>query len=187
MLATIPLKDWLLIEFYSFYAYMASAIIFITRHQIKGWIWPVLYTDIKKQLTDFIIYEDRSLTWFAFNLVCCLMPPIMGGLVVSNANMPDLKRFELTTSEWAMIGLMGIQWIGHLLQTWLNADLHTYEDTSIRNEVEAPEEGGKERYYRLMTRRFRKASHWIWYLQGTICIGTFTAYMFVKGDRPLLD
>jgi hypothetical protein len=32
MFATMPLKDWLLIEFYSFYAYMASAMIYITRH-----------------------------------------------------------------------------------------------------------------------------------------------------------
>lgn len=35
--ATVPLRDWLCIEFFSFYAYMASAIFFIARYQIKAW------------------------------------------------------------------------------------------------------------------------------------------------------
>jgi len=106
VIATIPLKNWLLIEFFTFYGYMGSAIMFIARHQIKAWYNdysgnPQKVTDIKKQMTDFIIYQDKSLTWFALNLVCCIMPPI----VVMNA-MTDSNGAPLTTSAIVMTALI---------------------------------------------------------------------------------
>ena len=111
MVATIPLRDWLLIEFFSFYSYIGAAIIFIARHQIKAWISDYKgnerkVTDIKKQMTDFIIYQNKSLTWYAFNLLCCIMPPIIVFTVVSNRNDTQKKRWELTGHEKVMTGLI---------------------------------------------------------------------------------
>ena len=95
---------------------MAAAIIFIGRHQCKNWAHPKEDTDLKKQLTDFIIYQERSLTWFAFNLVCCVLPPIVVILVLTNIRTPeDKEAFSMTKSEIVLSCLIALQWLGHIL------------------------------------------------------------------------
>ena len=43
------------------------------------------------------------------------MPPILVFIVVTNSNQYEIKPFDLTTSEWVMVGLIGTQWVGHMM------------------------------------------------------------------------
>lgn len=70
---------WLLIEIYSFYTYMVSAIFYICFHQLVEGI--CMYkesakSDMHKTITDFISYTSENLTWFAINWVLIAMPII---------------------------------------------------------------------------------------------------------------
>ena len=80
--AAEPYRDWLRIEFFSFYCYILGASIFIMRHQCKEWIWQSHETDIKKQITDFLFYRMQTLIWYCFNIVGVFMPPYIVGVVL---------------------------------------------------------------------------------------------------------
>lgn len=128
--ATIPLRDWIFIEYYTFYVYMGSAIFFIARHQIKNWYNDYhkndrMISDIKKRMTDFIVYEETSIEWFCLNLVCVILPPI----VVLSVLIP--LNWEFTTSTIVMTSLIGAQWVGHVLQVCLNSSLYVYDKPKV--------------------------------------------------------
>jgi len=80
--------------------------------------------------------------------------------------------------------------MGHLLQIFLNADLFVHDDQKVPDDETPTEdlfERPKEKFYKVMHRRFNMGPSWIWFVQGTICLSTFITYWFVKGDRPLYD
>ena len=68
---------WLLIETICFYVYTLACVIYIMRHQCKGWFRANKISDLKKQTSDFIIYSQENMSWFAINLILCTVPPIV--------------------------------------------------------------------------------------------------------------
>lgn len=50
-------------------------------------------------MTDFIIYQEITLTWFAFNLVCCFIPLIVVSQVLSFRKAEETDQSDkLSTS-----------------------------------------------------------------------------------------
>ena len=71
-----PVRDWIIIELFSFYVYLHATVFYIMGYQFNNWYskTKTTKTDIAKTNTDFILYTKKSLIWFAFNLVLCVMP-----------------------------------------------------------------------------------------------------------------
>ena len=68
---------WIIIETISFYIYMGAAVWFIVQFQLKSaWINSP-QSDITKSVKDFITYASINLTWYSFNFVLILLPPIL--------------------------------------------------------------------------------------------------------------
>ena len=61
-----------------FYLYMLATVIYIVWRMMVGAWCKSAYekSDMYKATTDFIEYANINLTWFAFNIVVCLMPPV---------------------------------------------------------------------------------------------------------------
>lgn len=74
-----------MLETVVFYIYILSSVVFIAKHIIVEW-----YTkdedllDARKQLTDFIIYKEKSLEWFAMNFVNVAAPVFFGVMVMKS-------------------------------------------------------------------------------------------------------
>ena len=77
--------DWLVLETVVFYIYILSSVVFIAKHIIVEWIKKdEALLDARKQLTDFIIYKEKSLEWFAMNFVNVTAPVFFSLLVLKS-------------------------------------------------------------------------------------------------------
>ena len=64
-----------MLETVVFYIYILSSVVFIAKHIIIEWIRKdEALLDARKQLTDFIIYKEKSLEWFAMVFVNLCTP-----------------------------------------------------------------------------------------------------------------
>ena len=79
--------DWLVLETVVFYIYILSSVVFIAKHIIVEWYKKdEALLDARKQLSDFIIYKENSLEWFAMNFVN-VAAPVFFGLIVLNSKI----------------------------------------------------------------------------------------------------
>jgi hypothetical protein len=77
--------DWLVLETVIFYIYVLSSVVFIAKHIIVEWYKKdEELLDARKQLTDFIIYKEKSLEWFAMNFVNVASPLFFGVMVMKS-------------------------------------------------------------------------------------------------------
>ena len=69
---------YITIETACFYVYMLATVAYIAYRMLSSaWFGnPRDASDSNKLITDFIEYSENNLTWFAFNFVLCLLPPI---------------------------------------------------------------------------------------------------------------
>lgn len=126
-----PLRDWLLIETFCFYAYLHATVFFIAGHQIKSWCYKKhdTETDIKKTETDFILYSRDSLVWFSYNFLNVFMPIIIvtlatrrSTLEVCPSSILQCEAFDQNekTFTYILLGLAASQ----LLHMILNVRLY---------------------------------------------------------------
>lgn len=100
---------WLLIETFCFYAYMTATAAYIAWMMTRGICEKATpKSDMAKALNDFIGYASINLTWFAFNWVLCLMPPICIYMI----NGPHLVFSDRTESY---LPLMYTMWAMHCI------------------------------------------------------------------------
>ena len=101
---------WLLIETSCFFMYVLSASIYIAGRMIISSCFEKANepSDMNKAVTDFIVYANINLTWFAFNFVMTTLPPLC--LYAYNfdglGNLSMLESYE---------GIMYVLWIMHLI------------------------------------------------------------------------
>lgn len=84
--------DWLVLETVVFYIYILSCAVYIAKHIIVEWVKKdEALLDARKQLTDFIIYKEKSLEWFAMNFVN-LVAPVFFGILVLRSDIYIARR-----------------------------------------------------------------------------------------------
>jgi hypothetical protein len=60
-----------------FYSYVLATIVYIMYRMLKGVCAKAdRDSDMSKAMHDFIEYAAINLTWFAFNFVLCVLPPL---------------------------------------------------------------------------------------------------------------
>lgn len=67
-------ESWLVIEICSFYMIVLGAVIYIASSMISTMIWPDQLKDEEVSRRDFITYNVRSITWYAFNTILIGIP-----------------------------------------------------------------------------------------------------------------
>lgn len=79
-----------MLETYCFYSYMFATCAYILWRMLVGtWCRKIdEQSDMGKALNDFIEYANINLTWFAFNVVLCMMPPALI-FALQNPNLED--------------------------------------------------------------------------------------------------
>jgi hypothetical protein len=76
-----PFNAWLVIEVVSFYLYIVEVIIYVSSHQIRQEYRREIISDIRKSITDFIVYSQDQLNWFTFDFQLLMIPPIFIAVV----------------------------------------------------------------------------------------------------------
>ena len=114
---------WLLIETSCFYMYVLSAAFYIAGMMIVSTCFEKanLPSDMNKAVTDFIVYADINLTWFAFNFVQITLPPLC--LYAYNFDAPG--DFNLRESYE---GIMYTLWITHMICFAMKTRIYKVDD-----------------------------------------------------------
>ena len=114
---------WLLIEASCFYMYVLSAAFYIAGRMIVSTCFEKANepSDMNKAVTDFIVYADINLTWFAFNFVQVTLPPLCL-YAYSHDGLGDFKPLE--SYETIMYTL----WITHMICFATKARIYKYPD-----------------------------------------------------------
>jgi hypothetical protein len=113
-----PFKNWLITETALFFLYIFSCSFFMIMHMIKGWRGKkdrekLMFSNKKKQITDFVIYEEHNLLWFGFNFVLVCLPMFCGYYIWALESSFLFEQFP--GSEFDVIFLtivIGAMWVG---------------------------------------------------------------------------
>lgn len=148
-----PLRDWLLIEVFVFYAYLHATVFFIAGYQIRSWCTKKsnTLTDIKKTETDFIMYSRDSLVWFAYNFVNFVMPLVVLSMSYNRSILEVCPSLMQTCGQfnsdaklfsYILMGLSATQFI----QMVFNSKLYGQE--SLASELDIYNKANEEEHYR---------------------------------------
>jgi hypothetical protein len=115
---------WLIIETCCFYLYVLATVVYIAWRQFVGVCWEraSVTGDMAKVLNDFIKYASINLTWFSFNFVLCVLPPVL----IFGLHTADLV-IDGATSSYAPI--MYSLWCMHVMHFILC--LRIYEQKNV--------------------------------------------------------
>ena len=204
-----------MIETFCFYAYMLATCLYILWRQCVGsWFKQGdEQSDMVKALNDFIEYAAINLTWFAFNIVLCILPP----LCIYFLQNPKLVKDDATGSySTIMYVLWGMHIIHFVAQMRIyeikkvdaqqeasgtddNFTLQADEDrTQATNVVSGDQRSNNPRlesvyrtqdmitfheHYIPMTREFVMNHVWLWAVNSIVCLSCYIAYAFIDGNQ----
>jgi hypothetical protein len=111
-------------------------------------------TDIHKTEVDFIVYSADSLTWFAFNIVGCVMPVTVIIIVMKRFRDttcaigqqcmdPEEGNVNLSTIDKWSLAVISLQSAGNILQMYFNLDLYIYKPLSSEENIFDPNREAK--------------------------------------------
>lgn len=128
-----PLRNWLMIESSIFFIYIFSASLFMIIHMCKGWCGgkkngeKVVFSNKRKQITDFVIYEEYNLLWYGFNCVLVGTP----AFVIFYVWVEQIERIAQADDglfDTILITiLIGCMFLGQLLQIICLPKIYDYE------------------------------------------------------------
>jgi len=109
---------WLVIVTACFYSYMLSNMTYIMIRQCQSACCTSLpTTDRNKVLTDYIVYAQTNLTWFALSFVLCTMPFVC--LLLVNVTYED------TTHQQSFLPIMYTMWAMHVFNMFVHTFLYS--------------------------------------------------------------
>ena len=116
-----PFKDWLVLETAIFFIYIFSTSLFMIIHMIKGWCGKkngekIIFSNKKKQITDFVIYEEYNILWFSFNCVLISMPIVVLIFIWVKIDLLKLYYPDSISSITILMSVTGAMLIGSLIQ-----------------------------------------------------------------------
>lgn len=111
-----PFNAWLVIEVVSFYLYIVEVIIYVSSHQIRQEYRREIISDIRKSITDFIVYSQDQLNWFTFDFQLLMIPPIFIAVVALSGFVKSMN-LDLN-SDYSRTLL--ILWLMHFLSFLIN-------------------------------------------------------------------
>jgi hypothetical protein len=128
-----PFKDWLILETALFFLYIFSCSFYMIMHMIKGWSGKkdgekLIFSNKKKQITDFVIYEEHNLLWFGFNFVLVCVPVFCGYFVwVLESEFIFLYFPDAAFNLIFLTIVIGAMWLGSVIQFICLPKIYEYE------------------------------------------------------------
>ena len=128
-----PTYFWVLMEAIVFYCYMGSNAVYIAYYQVRSSYLeePDTDSDLNKQTQDFLTYEKLNLTWFAFNFILIVLPPI---LMYGIDNTDAINNLNSKTQSYEFI--MYIIWIMHVVQFLTNTMIEVEDLQAMDRKVD---------------------------------------------------
>ena len=100
-----------MLETFTFYIYIMSTSLYLITRMLISEYNNTRYSDIIKQTTDIIVYSEKNLVWYAFNVVQVFMPPVL----IYGVSKDEFLKAPKDTSTGYKIVMISL-WVLHILQ-----------------------------------------------------------------------